>query len=218
VREKTGKTGASWLGYDGGSVSDPIVLHVIRPYANAEDYLRNEAWTMDARTMLLIGEADLPPGTPVTFDVTLGDGSRPIRAEARVLANVEPSGARPGGVRVRFKRYGASTKTFIDRAVELAARASLRPPPGTPVPPRPPTLPPPRGPSERPPSPAPATAVALAPVLGAPSGEDLKNLLGALRARAAGAGELGTPAERELLLERLRQRGQHEDVTARFRV
>jgi hypothetical protein len=205
------------LWHDGVSVSDPIVLHVIRPYANAEDYLRHEAWTMDARTMLLIGEADLPPGTQVTFDVTLGDGSRPIRAEARVLANVEPSGSRPGGVRVRFKRYGASTKTFIDRAIEMAERASLRPPRATPEPPRPPTVPPPRAPSERPPGTAAASVVALAPMLGASAGADRAALQGALRARAATAGELGVPGERELLLERLRQRGQTEDVTTRFR-
>jgi hypothetical protein len=202
------------LWHDRG-LSDPIVLHVIRPYANAEEYLRNEAWTMDARTMLLIGEADLPPGTQVTFDVTLGDGSRPIRAEARVLANVEPTGARPGGVRVRFKRYGASTKTFIDKAVEMADRASLRPPPQAP---RPPTVPPPRDPSERPPSPAPGTAVALAPILGAPSGDELRQVLVTLRSRAAAGSELAAPEERELLLERLRQRGQSDDVTTRFRL
>lgn len=194
-------------------MSDPIVLHVIRPYANAEEYLRNEAWTMDARTMLLIGEADLPPGTQVTFDVTLGDGSRPIRAEARVLANVEPTGSRPGGVRVRFKRYGASTKTFIDKAVEMADRASMRPAArATPAPPKPATVPPPRDPSERP-AKAPPPAVVLG---GSP--DDLQKALGALRARAAGTGDLGAPPERELLLERLRQRGQSEDVTTRFRI
>jgi hypothetical protein len=188
-------------------VSEPIVLHVIRPYANPEEYLRNEAWTMDARTMLLIGEADLPPGTPITFDVTLGDGSRPIRAEARVLANVEPAGSRPGGVRVRFKRYGASTKTFIDKAVELADRASLRPaalPP--PEPPRPPTVPPPRDPSER-----------LPPRTSAARGE-LEAVLDALRARGREVTALPVPSEREFLLEKLRQRGQSEDVTTRFRI
>jgi hypothetical protein len=199
-------------------VSEPIVLHVIRPYANSEEYLRAEAWTMDARTMLLIGEADLPAGTPVTFDVTLGDGSRPIRAEARVLANVEPTGARPGGVRVRFKRYGATTKTFIDRAIEMADRASLRPPPRAPEPPRPPTVPPPRPASERPPSPRPATGVALTPIAGAPSREELRRALESLRARAASTGELPAPEQRAFLLERLRQRGQHEDETTRFRL
>jgi hypothetical protein len=198
-------------------VSDPLVLHVIRPYANPEEYLRNEAWTMDARTMLLIGEADLPPGTPITFDVTLGDGSRPIRAEARVLANVEPTGSRPGGVRVRFKRYGASTKSFIDRAVELADRASLRPPaPATPVPPRPPTVPPPRDPSERPP--APTATAGPTPALGALSREELEAALQSLRMRGRAVPELPAASERELYLERLRQRGQSEDVTTRFRV
>jgi hypothetical protein len=191
-------------------VSDPIVLHVIRPYANAEEYLRNEAWTMDARAMLLIGEADLPPGTPITFDVTLGDGSRPIRAEARVLANVEPTASRPGGVRVRFKRYGASTKTFIDRAVELADRASLRPAaPSPPDPPRPPTMPPPRDPSERPPA---------AVVRGSPARGELETVLEALRARGRGVSDLPVASEREFLLETLRQRGQNEDVTTRFRL
>jgi xanthine/CO dehydrogenase XdhC/CoxF family maturation factor len=200
-------------------VSDPIVLHVIRPYASPEEYLRNEAWTMDARTMLLIGEADLPPGTQVTFDVTLGDGSRPIRAEARVLANVEPSGSRPGGVRVRFKRYGASTETFIDKAVEMADRASLRPAPrATPAPPKAASVPPPRDPSEHPPSPAAAATTALSPMLAGQGAEGLRAALEALRTRAAGVGELGAPSERELLLERLRQRGQSEDVTTRFRV
>jgi hypothetical protein len=198
-------------------VSDPLVLHVIRPYANPEEYLRNEAWTMDARTMLLIGEADLPPGTPITFDVTLGDGSRPIRAEARVLANVEPTGSRPGGVRVRFKRYGASTKSFIDRAVELADRASLRPPaPATPVPPRPPTVPPPRDPSERPA--APTATAGPTPALGALSREELEAALQSLRMRGRAVPELPAAPERELYLERLRQRGQSEDVTTRFRV
>jgi hypothetical protein len=197
-------------------VSEPIVLHVIRPYANADEYLRHEAWTMDARTMLLIGETDLPPGTQVTFDVTLGDGSRPIRAEARVLANVEPTGARPGGVRVRFKRYGASTKTFIDKAVEMADRASLRPAArATPEPPRPPTAPPPGAPSPRPP--VSTATLALASALGSPARDQLGAALETLRARRQGVEELPVPSERELLLERLRQRGQNEDVTTRFR-
>jgi hypothetical protein len=165
---------------------------------------------MDARTMLLIGEAELPPGTPVTFDVTLGDGSRPIRAEARVLANVEPSGARPGGLRVRFKRYGASTKTFIDRAVELSDRASLRPPPPPPEPPRPP--------SAEPPAPAPvaaAEASPLVPVRTDVAASDVGRALTTLRSRSGG--EIGPPPERELLLERLRQRGMSEEVTGRYR-
>jgi len=189
------------------ALSEPVVLHVIRPYASADEYLRHEAWTMDARTMLLIGEADLPPGTPVTFDVTLGDGSRPIRAEARALANVEPSGSRPGGLRVRFKRYGASTKTFIDKAVEFSDRASLRPAPrATPEPPRPASIAP---------AAAPATPPAPAREAGAAS-EEVQRALSLLRGRTPA--NLDPPEERELLLERLRQRGLNDGATTRFRV
>jgi len=190
-------------------VSEPVVLHVIRPYASADEYLKHEAWTMDARTMLLIGEADLPPGTPITFDVTLGDGSRPIRAEARALANVEPNGSRPGGLRVRFKRYGASTKTFIDRAVELSDRASLRPVQrATPEPPRPASVAP-QPAAEAPVRPAPVPRDAGS------ASADVQRALSLLRERSPG--ELQAPDERELLLERLRQRNLGEEVTMRHR-
>jgi len=194
-----------------GVLSEPVVLHVIRPYASAEEYLKHEAWTMDARTMLLIGEADLPPGTPVTFDVTLGDGSRPIRAEARALANVEPSGSRPGGLRVRFKRYGASTKTFIDRAVELSDRASLRPVQrATPEPPRPASVAPAAAPApEGAPAPAPAREAGTA-------SEEVQRALSLLRGRTPIT--IDPPEERELLLERLRQRNLGEEATMRHRV
>ncbi len=203
-------------------MSEPLALHVIRPYPNADEYLKHEAWTMDTRTMLLIGEAELPPGTAVMLEVTLGDGSRPIRAEARVLANVEPRGARPGGLRVRFKRYGASTKTFLDRAVELSDRPSLRPP--EPSPPSPengstpgttPSTPEAAGTSDAAsPAPADTAAVTTAPDYT----ERRRRALEALRTRANQLTELPVPDERELLLERLRQRHQSEDATTLFRI
>src|SRR5690349_18258740 len=71
--------------------------------------------------MLLIDEQELPADTMLTFAVTLGDGSRPIKAEARVIGSVAASDGRPGGLRVRFKRYGAPTKAFIERAMALVA-------------------------------------------------------------------------------------------------
>ena len=97
------------------------MLHVTRPYANVEAYIAAEAWTLDTRSMLLIGEPELPADTMITFAVTLGDGSRPIKAEARVTGSVAASDGRPGGLRVRFKRYGAPTKAFIERAMALVA-------------------------------------------------------------------------------------------------
>ena len=95
-----------------------VVVHVVRPYASEQDYLNAEAWTIDQRSMLLIDAEALPGDTAVLFDISLADGHKPIRAEGRVVGMVHESGGRPGGMRVRFKRFGAATKAFIERAVK----------------------------------------------------------------------------------------------------
>ncbi len=88
-----------------------------RPYASEEEYLSHERSSIEAKSMLLIDQPRLPLDTAVVFDVTLENGQKPIRAEARVVGYVEPEGDHPGGLRVRFRRFGAATKAFIDRAV-----------------------------------------------------------------------------------------------------
>jgi hypothetical protein len=102
---------------------NPVVVHVIRPYASEQDYLTAEAWSIDARSMLLVDAEPLPPDTTLLFDIALSDGSKPIRAEGRAAGVVVASGGRPGGLRVRFKRFGAATKAFIERAVRTRAEA-----------------------------------------------------------------------------------------------
>lgn len=102
---------------------NPVVVHVVRPYASEQEYLAAEAWSIDARGMLLIDAEALPPDTAVLFDVALADGSKPIRAEGRATTFAAPSGDRPGGLRVRFKRFGAATKAFIERAVKAKSDA-----------------------------------------------------------------------------------------------
>ena len=101
----------------------PVVVHVRRPYATVEEYLEAEAWTIEMRSMLLIDAAELPLDTAVLFDVSI-DREKLIRAEGRVAAFVTPEGDAPGGLRVKFKRYGASTKAFIDRAVNFQKEQS----------------------------------------------------------------------------------------------
>ncbi len=98
---------------------NPVVVHVVRPYASEQEYLAAEAWSIDARGMLLIGTPPLAQDTPVLFDVALADGHKPIRAEGRVVKSVAATADRPPGLRVRFKRFGAATKAFIERAVKL---------------------------------------------------------------------------------------------------
>jgi len=106
-------------------LSSTIVIHVLRPFESEDEYLAHEASTIDSKSMLLIDQAPLPPETAIVFDVQLQNGQKPIRAEAKVIAHVAPSAGKPGGLRVRFKRFGAATKAFIDRAV--AERAVSRP-------------------------------------------------------------------------------------------
>lgn len=111
----------------------PALLHVVRPFGSEEEYLAAEAWTIDARGMLLVGERELATDTAVVFDVALSSGAKVIRAEGRVTGYVAPSDERAGGVRVRFRKFGAQTKAFIDRAVhareEQLSKALVSEPP-----------------------------------------------------------------------------------------
>jgi hypothetical protein len=202
----------------------PLVVHVLRPYATVEEYLEAEAWTIETRSMLLIDAAELPLDTTVLFDVSI-QGEKLIRAEGRVAALVTPEGDTPGGLRVRFKRYGASTKAFIDRAVNFQkqrteadqqAPAPSIPEPSTPsvpelVTPSIVTSAPLAAPS--PPS-APVSAGTFAPEVRAPSQpppasartEAIREPSGIHR-RPLSDGDV--PANRDELLARLRERAKN---------
>jgi hypothetical protein len=112
------------------AVTDPVVLRVHRPYANEDDYLEAEAWTIDDKAVMLIDQPALPKDTVVRFEIVLDDGTRPIRAEGKAHKVVAADGNRPGGLRVRFRRFDAATKRFIDRVLEARRkeRRSRRPP------------------------------------------------------------------------------------------
>ena len=204
----------------------PVVLHILRPYASVDEYIAAEAWTVDARNMLLIGEPELPTDTQIVFDVTLSDGSRPIKAEGRVNGMAEPSDGRPGGLKVRFKRYGAPTKAFIDRAVALVASGAGAPGAAEPSSPEPSVVSMAEGSApEAAEAPSPTAAVADAAQPEAPGGfaqvpvaqSGSPNVPGGLRAlRERGDQMPETPSNREYLLEKLRQRGQGDDVTMRY--
>jgi hypothetical protein len=107
---------------------NPVVVHVVRPYATEQEYLSAEAWSIDSRSMLLVAAEPLPADTAILFDVALTDGHKPIRAEGRVVGMVAAQGDRPGGLRVRFKRFGAATKAFIERAVKAKSGGDVERP------------------------------------------------------------------------------------------
>lgn len=108
-----------------GVVSDPVVLRIVRPYATVEEYLAREGWSLSVKSMVLFDAGDLAPGTLVRFDVALASGEKVIRAEGQVVRTLAPTGQRPGGLQVKFRRFGASTKELLERA--MARRASVRP-------------------------------------------------------------------------------------------
>jgi hypothetical protein len=181
----------------------PVVLHVTRPYDSEEEYLAAEAWTIDAAGMLLVGQKSYAPDTTIVFDVSLANGKKVLRAEGRVVNHLPASDDRPGGLRVRFRRFAAQTKAFIDRAVaargqRLASGVSSHPPPSARAPAsvRPPRQ---KAPSIVPArSPAPEARAASAA------------LVGSTQERSGIHSRPGTPVaaphNREELLLRLRER------------
>jgi hypothetical protein len=104
----------------------PIVIHVLRPYASEDEYLAQESFSISAKSMLLIEQSPLPAETAIVFDVSLANGRKLIRAEGKVIEYVASEGGIPAGLRVRFKRFGAATKAFIDRAVASNSAPSVR--------------------------------------------------------------------------------------------
>jgi hypothetical protein len=109
-------------------LDDPVELRIVRPYGTENAFLEREAWTLDAKGAVLIDQASLEPGTLVRFDVVLANGERVIRAEGRVVKAIPATATRPGGLRVRFTRFGGSTKTLIDRVVAERRRNASAPP------------------------------------------------------------------------------------------
>lgn len=173
----------------------PVVLHVVRPYSSEDEFLAAEAWTIDARGMLLIGQREVELERAVVFDVSLTNGTKIIRAEGKAIGFQPPSDDHSGGLRIRFRRFGAQTKAFIDRAViareqTLAARLSSRPP----APPAPEPAPTPVEPIA-----APELAAAPLPAFGQANAER-----SGVHRRPAGP--VATPVNRDELLSRLRNR------------
>jgi hypothetical protein len=167
----------------------PKNLRLSRPYASVEDYVAAEGWTIDARGMVLLEQESMPPGTVVRFEIVLESGEKPIRAEARVVGDVEPTGSRPGGVRVRFRRLGPNCKELLDHVLESRgssahATVELSSPMAAELP-----LPDPE--PTPPPSPAPQPERSS-------------------EVRVHGAGPIAAPPNRDELLERLRERARRQ--------
>ncbi len=99
------------------SASKPRILRITRPYESVEDYVESEGWTISSKRMILLDQPRLDRDTIVRFELSLQTGEKLIRAEARVVGYQAPTPDKPGGPKVRFKRFGGSTKSFIQQVV-----------------------------------------------------------------------------------------------------
>lgn len=197
-------------------MADPVVLRVPRPYPDENAYLAAEAWSIDDKGMVLVDQQSLPKDTLVRFEIVLDDGSKPIRAEAKVHKLVPGDDDRPGGLKVRFRRFDAATKRFIDRVMEerRKERRSRRPPPAELAP----LVLEPESPSSSETESAPQSVAPSAPEQSAPevASEPIASAQesvpeeaprpAALRASGSGPRVVPAPANREELLEKLRAR------------
>ena len=173
---------------------NPIVVHVVRPYSSEDEYLAAEAWSIEPRGMLLVDAEALPADTALLFDVALADGHKPIRAEGRVVGSVPAHGDRPGGLRVRFKRFGAATKAFIERAVQAKSSPTAAAPSSPAAAPEP----------ERPSMPEVRASMTDIEVMSPAPPPASEREPSGIRQRVPGP--VAAPANREELLARLRQR------------
>jgi hypothetical protein len=182
----------------------PVVLHVVRPYSSEDEYLAAEAWTIEARGMLLIGQREVELDRPVVFDVSLTNGNKIIRAEGRAIGFQPSSEDHPGGLRIRFRRFGAQTKAFIDRAMSareqnLATSMSSRPP-----------APPPGAAAAPEAAPVPGAASSTPEASSAPVASAVAHARSEPLERSGvhrrPAGPVEAPVNRDELLSRLRQR------------
>jgi hypothetical protein len=174
-----------------GSVTHvATIVRVVRPFQNEAEFLAAEAWTIDDKTVLLIGQPELAKRSLVRFEVTLESGATLLRAEAKVLRYDPPREDRPGGLRVKLKRYNASTKALIIRALEarkLQAQAV----------------------AEEAPESEPQPLELVIPVLDAPGSDALVDVApdsDVSQVRTSTLTRVDAPPNRDALLERLRER------------
>lgn len=178
---------------------NPIALYVPRPYATVEEFLEAEAWTIDARSILLLDQAKLEVDTPVVFDLCLSTGARVLRAEGRVAPSTGE------GLRVRFRRYSTQAKLFIERAIKAREEQLARDAEPSSAPPAPET------PVATAPEPV-SGPLAASPAIPPPPSQDApEDGSRASRAEPSGIQQrrvttVAAPPNRDLLLERLRQR------------
>jgi molecular chaperone DnaK len=137
-------------GSDAGE-SKLLPLRIRLPFTSEEQFVERYGANVDRQSLFIATRSTKPEGTAISFELVLQDGARLMRGEG-VVSQVNVSEA-PGqsGMRVRFTRLEARTKTLVDQIAAAREAKELKPQPSPVPPPAPePII------AEVPPAPAPA--------------------------------------------------------------
>jgi hypothetical protein len=174
-------------------VSQRLVIKQRLASTSVKEFIHTYGWSIAKKLFVVVGHEELPKDTPVRCDITLSTGTPIIRAEGVVVGYVQETDKRPGGPKIRVQRVTPDTQKFFTEVLKARTeRRSLAPPP---KPAR--SVPPPAAPN------APSVAGGLEP--------RAQDALRALRTRAIS--RLEAPANRDFLLQRLRERGRSRGVS-----
>ncbi|HEY3234170.1 MAG TPA: hypothetical protein VGJ84_05610 [Polyangiaceae bacterium] len=200
---------------------DTAVVRSIRPYRSEQQFIASEGWSIGKSSFILVDQKELEAGTVVRCEVLLESGQQLMLVEGVVQGYLAPTEARGGGPKVQIRRVSPSTRALMTRALEAKREQrgplSLRPEslamkPAAPAPteeaaaPKPPRAPRAaapeafgeqnfQSPQPKPSWPAPAARLPRAIV------ESARRALTSRKFR-----DIETPADRNRLLDQLRQR------------
>jgi len=184
----------------------PPTVRITRPWGSEKEFVEGDLAYLGRTAILLPNAPAHEPGELIRFEIVLSTGTPVFRGEGHVVAHHAPGGPKPAGLEVRFTRIDARSKLILDRVRErrtALVRSGSMPPPAlvSQVPPpgmlsQPPAL----LMSQVPPSERERDWRSPRIVTARSAATDERIL------RAKERGPVSPPANREEILERLRER------------
>jgi hypothetical protein len=101
------------------------LIRIMRPYSSEEEFINGDFAWIGRTTVILPNGPARPEGELVRFEIVLANGAPVFRGEGHAVAYHTPSGTRPPGLEVRFRRIDARSKVLLDRV--RAKRTTLFP-------------------------------------------------------------------------------------------
>lgn len=106
-------------------MSETLHVKVVRPYPSVEAYVEGDAWTADRTGLVLVGQAELDPGTRIHFELTLESGQLLLRGEGRARALESSPDGSETGLRVRFRHLDDDSVAMVRRLLRARRSAAV---------------------------------------------------------------------------------------------